>query len=75
VEFQVNEEGIKAINEWFEKKIVALQDKEAALQSEVDSAPNLITRVTKEAELEIVRYEISHYQVKIAENNSLLQQS
>jgi len=35
VEFQVNEEGIKAINEWFEKKIVALQDKEAALQSEV----------------------------------------
>ena len=75
MEFQVNEEGIKAINEWFEEKIVALQDKEAALQSEVDSAPNLFTRVTKEAELEIVRYEISQYQVKIAENNSLLQQS
>lgn len=75
MEFQYNEEGIKAINEWYKKKIVELRDKEAALQSEVDSAPNLFTRVTKEAELEAVRYEISHYEVKIAENNSRLQQS
>ncbi len=75
VEFQYNEEGIKAINEWYKKKIVELRDKEAALQSEVDSAPDLFTRVTKEAELEAVRYEISHYEVKIAENNSRLQQS
>lgn len=75
MEFRYNEEGVKAINEWCEKKIVELRAKEAALQSKVNSATDLFTRITKEAELEAVRHEISHYQVKIADNDSRLQQS
>ena len=75
MEFEYNERAVYQINEWCEKKIAELQVKEATLQNELDSSPDLFTRITKEAELETVKYGISHYQVKIAENNSRLQQN